>query len=163
MRDRRITALVVGGLIAFYAIQIALRDVVDEATLAALLMSVVGGGLLASALVIARRQRRFVGMAWRATGTVVEIVTRPGRRGPGRAPVLRFTTPTGETFQFQSSFTSSAMLDIGKQFPVLFDPHDPRHAQIEGFLAQWLVPLILGGVGAMFAVVGMILLVVGLV
>jgi hypothetical protein len=76
----------------------------------------------------------------------------------GRAPLLRFTTPTGEVFEFCPGSISPAMLEVGRQLPVLYDPHDPTRAEVESFVAQWLVPLILGGVGAVFAVVGLAML-----
>jgi hypothetical protein len=158
MRKPRVTLLIVGGIVAFYAVELGLRGTLSPTARAATLLTLVGAGLLAGALVVARQQRRFARTAWRATGTVTAIVTRRGPRGMGRASLLRFTTPTGEDFEFIPGYISPAMLEVGKQLPVLFDPHDPSRAEVESFGAQWLVPLILGGVGAAFAVAGLVLL-----
>lgn len=65
--------------------------------------------------------------------------------------------------QFQSDVSSSPPAwRVGEAVKVLFDPNDPSQAVIDSFMARWLVPLLLGFIGGVFAFLGFVTAVFGL-
>lgn len=72
-------------------------------------------------------------------------------------PTVRFTTANGEKIDFVSSFSSSNFQE-GDEVPVNYHPDHPHNAFISSFIGLWLLPLILGGLGAIFVVIGLLLL-----
>ena len=62
----------------------------------------------------------------------------------------------GRTYEAQLGFSSSDM-EVGDELPILFDPMIPEHVQIGGWGALFL-PLLFMGLGAVFALMGVALL-----
>ena len=62
----------------------------------------------------------------------------------------------GQTYKAQLGFSSSDM-EVGDELPILFDPMIPEHVQIGGWGALFL-PLLFMGLGAVFALMGVALL-----
>ncbi len=104
------------------------------------------------ALVLLRRRRE---TSTSATGIVVGLqkqVINPGTSGI-YCPTVEFTTASGETVQFQSSFGSMpASHKVGQAVKVLYDPHKPDAAEIDSGLSNWFVPgcLMIFALGAFF-------------
>ncbi len=46
---------------------------------------------------------------------------------------------------------------VGQVVSVRYDPKDPRKARLSGRLGLWFVPMLLSGVGLIFAAVGIAL------
>lgn len=113
-----------------------------------------GGGVVA--LVSANRRRS----QWlMADGTVVKMVHTTRTM---QAPVVAFTSPRGPV-QFQSDVSSSPPAwQVGEPVKVLFDPNDPSQAVIDSFWVRWLVPLLLGLFGGVFAFIGFVMAVFGI-
>ena len=119
-----------------------------------------GGGWAAS------RAMAFLGRATSAEGTVVELVPSTstdddGHRSTTYRPVVEFTAASGERRTFAHRVASAPpAYQVGERVTVLYDPGDVHDARIQGFSALWLLPTILGGLGAVFALVGGIILAV---
>lgn len=101
-------------------------------------------GLLGGALFAYFKQRRTKESRVAATGTVVELDTKAGRRGYLYCPVVEFALPTGETVRFTSDFGSRpASHRVGQSVKVRYDHVDPQKAEIDSAMSLWLVPGIL--------------------
>lgn len=112
-----------------------------------------GGGVVAFVRVRHRRSSWLL-----AQGTVVKLVRTTGSM---QAPVVAFTSPRGPV-QFQSEVSSSPPAwRAGEPVQVLFDPNDPTQAVIDSFWVRWLVPVLLGFVGAVFGCIGLAMAAVG--
>ncbi|GCE29090.1 hypothetical protein KDA_45740 [Dictyobacter alpinus] len=69
------------------------------------------------------------------------------------SPVVSFTTKSGEEVHFTSSFSSSSY-HPGDTVSVSYHANQPRDARISDFLALWLLPVIFGGIGVLFLLIG---------
>jgi hypothetical protein len=104
------------------------------------------------ALIMQRRQRETSTLT---SGVVVALqkqVINPGTSGI-YCPTIEFTTASGETIRFQSSYgTMPASHKVGQVVKVLYDPKKPDSAEIDSGLSNWLVPgcLIVFAIGAFF-------------
>lgn len=125
----------------------------------ACIFGVVGLGLVIGAGFAYVHTASFVAEAARGEGTVVEIVRRVSRSSDRAqsvtyAPVVRYTTEGGEIVEFQSRTSSNPpAYHTGEPVTVLYRREAPYDAEIDSFAAQWMVPLILGGIGSLFVLV----------
>lgn len=163
--DRRLRWLILPGVLLFSLVQRWFTSGGEGATMA--FVTLVGAGMLGGGLYLLRRQHRFRATAWTGTGTVTALV-KPARRRSRNShavvPVIAFTTPTGEPFEFRSSFASgSTSYSIGQQVPILYDPMNPTHAEVNSFWPLWFAPIMLIGLGSIFAVVGAVLTIASMV
>jgi len=115
----------------------------------------IGLAMLAGALYWYQHVKTFVAGASVAEGTVVELVrSQSGSDSPTYRPVVRFSA-NGQSVQFTSSMGSNPpSYDRGEKVEVFYKPSNPQDAMINGFLALWGGPLIVGGLGAVFFLVG---------
>ena len=99
---------------------------------------------------------QFRGRAQSAEGVVVELVARSGSKGGVTyAPVYEFTDRNGESHRVQSSSSSNpASYDVGERVTVRYEPAEPGDARIDGFMDNWFLPTIFGGIGSIFALIG---------
>ena len=121
----------------------------------------VGILLLFLALALWNKTRGFIARAATAHGTVTELIEVRDSDGGSSTfkPVVKFVAPTGEEVSFTSSHSSRPpAYDVGEAVEVLFLPGDAR---IKDFGSLWMGPLILGGLGAAFAAIGLSILAVG--
>jgi hypothetical protein len=115
----------------------------------------VGIFLLLLALALWNKTRGFVARAATAQGTVTELIEVRDSDGSSSTfkPVVKFVTPGGEEISFTSSYSSRPpAYDVGDPVDVLFVRGDAR---IKSFGSLWSGPLILGGLGAVFAAIGL--------
>jgi Protein of unknown function (DUF3592) len=112
----------------------------------------IGIGLLAAGAATFVHTLRFVQGAERATGTVIELSEETDSEGDVTFhPVVRFTTAEGRTVEFvSSSGRSPAPWSVGDRVEVLYDPDDPKDAELSGFFDLWLFPIAFTGVGVGF-------------
>jgi hypothetical protein len=113
--------------------------------------------LIAGFLVVHTRQ--FISRAVSAPGNVIENVWRGSNSDSSdRAhPKIRFRTGTGQEFVFVSNFGSSPpSYRVNEAVTVLYDPEDPNRASIQSFFSQWFAPILVGGLGLVFASAGLI-------
>lgn len=97
------------------------------------------------ALVLAAKTAHFESRAASATGAVIGL--EPGQKA-GMAPRVRFVAADGSQVEFTSAVASSPPSHRpGERVPVLYDPTDPKHAEIKGFFTLWSPAAAFGGIG----------------
>jgi hypothetical protein len=120
------------------------------------IFATIGAGLLIGAFIAYGSAQSFNDNALRAKGVVVDLEpTYSSNSGTTYTPVVTFETPERESVTFHSSVSSSPpSFDVGESVEVLYDPANPSDAVIDSFWQVYLVPIILGGIGGVFFVVG---------
>lgn len=116
---------------------------------AGLIMLVIG-------VVLFFRHRSLVARSRPARGVVTEIRTSRDDDGDETyAPVVAFTTETGIPAKYTSSlYSRPSSYKVGDQVEILYDPDKPSRAVIKGRALNLLPAFLLGGMGAIFFVVG---------
>jgi hypothetical protein len=110
--------------------------------------------LLALGAVFAWKMQAFVASATRADGVVVDLMAS-GSHGRTFAPVIEFTAANGRHVRFRGSISSSPPeFDIGDRVGVLYPPAAPERARVDTPFELWIVPGLLGSIGALFALIG---------
>src|SRR6218665_1718264 len=116
---------------------------------------IVGAGLLAGAVYSYADKKAFLEKAESAQGTVIEMIARRSDNSTTYCPVVRFKAKTGQEITFTSSVSSNPpSYSVDETVEILYDPADPKEANINGFASLWLVPLILGILGTIFFLIG---------
>jgi hypothetical protein len=122
------------------------------------LFTVVGVGELIGGIYSATSTSQFLTKADKAAGVVVENIWTDSTADRNSSvsgtyhPRVRFRTRSGRDMEFVSSTGSSpAAYRENEGVTVLYDPEDPGHAEIDGFLSVWLLPVLLIGMGSVFA------------
>jgi hypothetical protein len=118
--------------------------------------SALGLAMLAGALFWYQSVTAFVAGASLAQGTVTELVrSQSGGDSPTYRPVVRFNAADGQAVEFVSSAGSNPpSYSKGEKVEVFYKPSDPQKAMINGFFSLWGGPLIVGGMGAVFFLIG---------
>jgi hypothetical protein len=129
---------------------------------------VIGLGVLANSGFGWAHQHRFVAAASHAPGIVIGMERHYSRSssrsssssgGTTWAPVVRFTAPDGEQHEFVSSAGSNPpSYHRGEVVDVLFEPGRPESAKINGWFSLWGGISIAGGLGSVFSLVGVIII-----
>jgi len=116
----------------------------------------IGLAMLAGALFWYQSVKSFVAEASVAQGTVVELArSQSGSGSPTFRPVVRFKAADGQAVEFTSSSGSNPpSYRRGETVEVFYRPSDPQNALINGLFALWGGPLIVGGMGAAFFLIG---------
>jgi hypothetical protein len=103
--------------------------------------------------------------ARRVDGKVVDVVraeghkaagpkTRPASNKPTFAPVVEYEVD-GQTYRIQGAVSSSSpSYAVGDTVGVVFPADKPSEGSIDSFSEKWLGPLVFGGGGLVFALVG---------
>lgn len=115
-------------------------------------------GLIALAVAAAwySRTSGFVAGAAKAKGIVVDVVPTSSRRGLAYAPRVEFVAADGSRDSLISSVASNPpAFSRGDSVDVLYDPHNISNARINSFAQLWLGPTIFGGLGVLFAGIGL--------
>ena len=85
--------------------------------------------------------------------------------GGSYSPVVEFTTDDGRQVTAQNNIYSSEFADLfeGDEVEIHYDPDSPRKNYYigEGLRSFNLIYYIFGGVGGLFALIGVIMLIVG--
>lgn len=124
-----------------------------------------GSVFLVVGLILAGVSVSFLADAERTKGTVVALEWRDDDTGtsrrsrsndrPAAYPVVEYTSADGTARTFRSSTGSNPpSYDEGDRVEVLYRADSPGDARINGFASLWLLPLIFGGIGLLFAGVG---------
>ncbi len=102
--------------------------------------------------------KQFIASALRAPGTVVDLVPKENDDGGYTyAPQVTFSTDEGEEYTFVSGASASPpAFSEGEIVEVLYEAKNPRGAKINAVSTLYGLPLIMGGMGIIFALVGII-------
>ncbi|MCA1630678.1 MAG: DUF3592 domain-containing protein [Acidobacteria bacterium] len=129
----------------------------SETFLLPLIFSGVGALLLLIAVFVLTRTRRFVAESLRAQGQVVGFEESAGDGGTTYAPVVTFTSQSGDDVQFTDSIYSRPRgYDVGQQVEVLYHYRDHSRARLASPFRLYFVPGLLGFIGLVFTSVGVI-------
>jgi hypothetical protein len=118
----------------------------------------VGLGLLGGAVYSIVTTWQFIGGAVAADGVVMALEERWDSDDSDYTyyPRVAFETEDRRRIEFTSDTGSRPpSFDVGERVRVLFDPVRPEAARIDSFLQLWLLPLVLGGIGTVFAGFGL--------
>ena len=131
------------------------------------LFLLLGVGLLAGSGYAAWQEVKFRRGAIETNGLVVEMLAGSSRDGDGRTsrtyrPVFVFSLPDGTKRRVEGGVASNPpCCTVGDTVRVRYRPEAPERAQMTGFMESWFVTSLLGGMGAVFALVGFAVIGVG--
>jgi hypothetical protein len=84
---------------------------------------------------------------------VIDLVRTGSSRGV--APLVQFTTSDGRTLHITGSVSSSPpAYETGEHVRVLYEATNPNAARIDSKIEMWFLPMLFGGLGAVFASIG---------
>lgn len=111
-----------------------------------------GGGMLAGGASLVVDDFDMREAAQRTEGIVVAAPD-------GGVPVVRFRTGEGQVFQVSGAISASPTpYEVGERIGIHYDAANPQEARIDSFIERWFLPLLLGGLGGVAALVGLGLL-----
>lgn len=127
--------------------------------------ALIGIGMLGGAGYSYYTTNQFIEQSLKTEGIVVDLVrSRSSSRTSGSnrrktsrgyAPVVEFTTESGDTIEFVSSTSSNPpKFSEGELVEVFYDPRSPRKAKINSFLTLWAGTIIVGLMGLIFSGIG---------
>ena len=102
----------------------------------------------------------FLRHASRTDGTITKLTSyKDAENTETFAPTFTFETKTGETVTKESTTRSNPPgFEVGAHVPVLFDPNDAQHAEINTTGQLWFVPILLSCFFVVLTTVGILLL-----
>lgn len=115
-----------------------------------------GVGLMAAAAIVAGYTIRWVRRSKTAIGTVIRVELSVDSENGSKSyyPVIAFTTESGTRQQFRSSVGSNATVwDEGDQTRIRYDPLKPGRAAVDRLVYLYLIPIVLGCTGLVFATI----------
>jgi hypothetical protein len=117
---------------------------------------------LVSSLAVYIHVRQFVETAARANGKIIKLVeNRSSDSGMTYRPVFVFRDSDGRDHEIYSSVGSCPpAYKVGEEVTVLYNKGDPENASLAGFFDLWLMPLVLGCIGAVHLLIAFVLLIV---
>jgi hypothetical protein len=129
------------------------------------LFPAIGAAMLLGAIAIAVVQQRFRAQALHAQGVVVEhSFSRSDSSDSGSGgtycPVVHFNDVDGQQIEFIGGVCSRPRAEnVGDTVAVLYRKGDPHDARIDSFLTRWFAAMIVGGIGGVFLMIGLALVV----
>ncbi|WP_415903900.1 DUF3592 domain-containing protein [Neptuniibacter sp. QD48_55] len=124
------------------------------------LFSLIGLGLLILAFVLFTNTKSFLETAVTAEGTVIELRASRSSDSLTYHPVVSFVTNEGQQVTFSSSAGSNPpSYSQGEVVEVLYQANSPQDAKINGFFTLWGGATIVAGLGAVFFIVGILILI----
>jgi len=119
--------------------------------------TLVGLVLLIGAAVSWNSTRQFIAQAVEVQGTVIALEESRSSDSYVYHPVVAFVDRQGTAREFRSSVGSNPpSYAEGEGVEVLYLPSDPQTARIHGTSSLWLGSIVLGGLGAVFFLIGAI-------
>jgi hypothetical protein len=121
----------------------------------------VGGLLFVIGVFLFIRTRMFISSSQEVKGTVIRMLSSSGSEGGTvYAPVFKFTTIQGQVMEVEEKvYSSPPGFSVGEVVDILYDPQNPGNARAKKWSSLYFVPLLLGGMGAVFGGIGVVLLV----
>ena len=121
-----------------------------------------GIGLLIGGLIAAARTRAFLQKAIETAGEVIALEEEPAMEAGESCtyrPVVAFLLESQHKVQFKSMVHSNPpAYQVGEKVRVLYEKMRPQEARIKSFTSLWLLAMILVGLGSIFTILGVGLL-----
>jgi hypothetical protein len=118
------------------------------ATIAGLVLFIVGLAVGVGVLESDRRDRQRQEGAIRAEGTVIAQIKQQTSDGRAYAPVIVFSTASGERVSFTAHAFDPSKYPLGAKVPVLYQPGNPAGGQIDTSTLR-LIRNLLGGAASL--------------
>ncbi len=120
------------------------------------IFAIVGLGLLCGSYWAWSSSQGYIDEGIRTTGTVIDLEYRSSDDGSGTyAPVVEFQDREGVRRVYHSTSSSSPpAYSRGEQVDLYYMPGEPERAMIDSFMDRYFAPLVLGGMGVVFSLVG---------
>lgn len=116
---------------------------------------IIGLAMVAGAAYWASRTSAFIDRAAVAVGKVIDLERSRSGDSSSYHPVVKFRTAAGQERTFRSSTgTNPPSYRVGEAVEVLYSESEPSDARIRGFFSLWGGPLIVGGMGMLFMLLG---------
>ncbi|MGI0119184.1 DUF3592 domain-containing protein [Zooshikella sp. RANM57] len=126
------------------------------------LFTIIGLAMLVGAFFAYKNSHDFVAEAIHTNGTVVELISSRSSDSISYRPVVEFKTKEGDLIEFTSSTGSNPpSYSRGDAVEVLYLESYPDKAEINSFFSLWGLSTILGGMGAVFFLVGFLIILFG--
>ncbi|MCK4742642.1 MAG: DUF3592 domain-containing protein [Sulfuriflexus sp.] len=119
--------------------------------------AIIGFGMLVGSFFLYQKTMFFLESAITTEGVVTELVRSRSSSDSSYtyAPVVKFKTSQDTTIEFTSTTSSNPpSYSRGEQIEVLYDPIQPHSAKINSFFSLWGGSVIVGGIGAVFFLIG---------
>lgn len=117
--------------------------------------AVIGGAQLVAAYFFYSSTQTFLETAQKTQGVVTDLVRSTSSDSTTYQPVVEFQIQEGRIIEFTSNSGSNPpSYTRGESVEVLYDPGRPEKARINGFFSLWGLPVIFGGLGAVFFLIG---------
>ncbi|MEO5921722.1 MAG: DUF3592 domain-containing protein [Pseudolysinimonas sp.] len=127
---------------------------------AGIIVGAIGVLILVVGVISGLRTRSFLGAAATAQGRVVEFVkhtSEGSESGSSTHAVVEFAAENGATVKFTEKSQTMGGLAVGSEVPVKYDPAAPEKARISTGGRLWLTTIVLVAVGAVMAIVGVVM------
>ncbi len=107
------------------------------------LLGLVAAFLIAAATIGAGDRALMLLFAEATEGEVVRLERVRRSKGGVYSPVVRFSTASGRTIEFQAGYgTNSPEFSVGERVPVRYWPEAPEDALLSTFFAIWWTPIL---------------------
>jgi len=118
------------------------------------IFAIIGIGMVIVAIVLAINEQKFISTATHVSGTVTDFVTGTDSKGnTNYKPVVEFTTLDGQAYKYTSNISNNPpAYQVGQKVDIYYDPANPENVVIAG--QSGTIYLIIGGMGAVFALIG---------
>jgi len=124
-----------------------------------LIMLFLGASILLAvvAVLLGIRVKKRLENTMHAEGEVIRFIEQSEGRGrASKAPVIRFASGDGSFHVVNSGvFSCPPAFEIGDKVQVVYPADKPQEAEYVGLFAQWGVVMIVGGMAAGLAVIGL--------
>ena len=120
-------------------------------------------GLLPASLggLIFLRRFRFLRTTYTTSGMVEKVTLMHLFDGHAYQPKITFTTQTGEKVVLTSvGMSNPPRFRVGQEVPVVYDPSNPHKARIRSFASLWFASLLFGGLGSLFFLIALMLMLI---
>ena len=122
-----------------------------------IIFSLIGGLLVLIGVFLFIRTRISIGKAQKTKGKVIQLVYFPGENGGGYAPMYQFRTLDGQSIEILDELTANPpRFQVGQEIDVLYESGNPEKAHINKWLYLYFEPIVLGGMGLIFVLMGLI-------
>jgi hypothetical protein len=122
------------------------------------LFALIGTGLLIGAYYSWQYTQRIRETGVETTGVVIDTRysrDKHGRTTTAQAPIIRFNIADGTPVTYYSqTYTTPASFDVGETVKLWYMPEKPQEDVILEGMTNWILPLVLGGMGIIFSLIG---------